>query len=98
MWSAMLTVGWSHAQNIQLRPLDGFQVRLVCICRDLDSSLDAAGAVFHELHCPSRIPAPYKAGNYQLTIGINSDPRRRRESGERYPLRLGCSRRPGGMC
>lgn len=55
--------------------LNSFEVRLVRVRGHLNPASDAAGAIFHELHGPTRIPATDKVGNDQLGIGVNSDPR-----------------------
>ena len=40
----------------------------------LDAPMNAAGAVFHKFHCPTRIATADEVGNDQLRIGVDPYP------------------------
>ncbi len=56
------------------RTFHGFEVGFVAVGRDLDSALDAAGAILHKVHGPIRPASADEITDDQFGLRVNSDP------------------------
>src|SRR5664279_3274859 len=55
--------------------LNRIEVSAVTVCCDLHAVPDSASAIFHELFRPSAIAPTYEIRDYELCLGVDSDPR-----------------------